>query len=125
MIPAYYWEVGLALGLSLGQRIRAIVIPQSLHGIVTGILLGLARAAGETAAIMFTATAFSGVTLPASWSEPVTTLQTHILVLAQEAANPIALTHAWGAGLVLLVIVFVLIALALWMRTGLAMEAER
>lgn len=124
-IPVHYREAGLALGLTPWQRMRAVILPQSLYGIVTGTLLGLARAAGETAAIMFTATAFSGVRLPRSWAEPVTTLQTHILVLAQEAANPKALTHAWGAGLVLLALVFVLIAAAMWIRSGLAMEAER
>ncbi len=124
-IPVHYREAGLALGLTPWQRMRAVILPQSLYGIVTGTLLGLARAAGETAAIMFTATAFSGVRLPQSWTEPVTTLQTHILALAQEAANPKALTHAWGAGLVLLALVFVLIAAAMWIRSGLAMEAER
>jgi phosphate transport system permease protein len=124
-IPKHYREAGLALGLSPGQQMRAIILPQSLHGIVTGTLLGLARAAGETAAIMFTATAFSGVRLPQSWTEPVTTLQTHILVLAQEAANHQALTHAWGAGLVLLTLVFILIAATLWIRSGLEMEAQR
>ncbi|NIQ03954.1 MAG: ABC transporter permease subunit [Nitrospinaceae bacterium] len=124
-IPEHYRESGLALGLSSGQLIRAVVLPQSVHGIVTGTLLGLARAAGETAAIMFTATTFSGVLFPESWTEPVTTLQTHILVLAQEAANPAALGHAWGAASVLLTLVFVLIAAAWWMRTGISMEAER
>jgi phosphate transport system permease protein len=124
-IPRHYREAGLALGLSPGQQMRAVILPQSLHGIVTGTLLGLARAAGETAAIMFTATAFSGVQLPQSWTEPVTTLQTHILLLAQEAANPDALTNAWGAGLVLMTIVFVLIATTLWIRSGLEMEAQR
>jgi phosphate transport system permease protein len=124
-IPKHYREAGLALGLTPGQQMRAVILPQSLHGIVTGTLLGLARAAGETAAIMFTATAFSGVQLPQSWTEPVTTLQTHILVLAQEAANPQALTHAWGAGLVLLTLVFILIAVTLWIRSGMEMEAQR
>ncbi|MCZ6513437.1 MAG: ABC transporter permease subunit [Nitrospinae bacterium] len=124
-IPDHYREAGLALGLSPGQQMRAVILPQSVYGIVTGTLLGLARAAGETAAIMFTATAFSGVRLPQSWNEPVTTLQTHILVLSQEAANPAALTHAWGAGLVLLTLVLFLISVTLWMRTGMEMEAER
>jgi len=124
-IPDHYREAGLALGLSPGQQMRAVILPQSMYGMVTGTLLGLARAAGETAAIMFTATAFSGVQLPQSWTEPVTTLQTHILVLAQEATNPDALTHAWGAGLVLLTLVFILISVTLWMRSGMEMEAER
>ena len=47
------------------------------------------------------------------------------MVLAQEAANPKALTHAWGAGLVLLALVFILITATLWIRSGLEMEAQR
>ncbi len=124
-IPAHYRESGLALGLTPWQLMASVIVPQSVYGIVTGTLLGLARAAGETAAIMFTATAFSGVRLPESWSEPVPTLQTHILVLAQEAVNPTALANAWGAGLVLLTLVFVLIAATLVVRTRLPMESER
>jgi len=124
-IPLAYREAGLALGLTPWQLIRAVIVPQSVYGIVTGTLLGLARAAGETAAIMFTATAFSGVRLPESWSDPVPTLQTHILILAQEAVSPQALTNAWGAGLVLLSLVFILIAATLLIRTRLPMESER
>ncbi len=124
-IPEQYRETGSALGLTPWQQIRSIIIPQSIFGIVTGMLLGLARAAGETAAIMFTATVFSGIRLPQTWSDPVTTLQTHILVLAQEAVNPQALTNAWGAGLALLMIVFGLITASLFLRKNLYMESDR
>ena len=124
-IPEQYRETGSALGLTPWQQIRSIIIPQSIFGIVTGMLLGLARAAGETAAIMFTATVFSGILLPQTWSDPVTTLQTHILVLAQEAVNPKALTNAWGAGLALLMIVFGLITASLFLRKNLYMESDR
>lgn len=124
-IPTHYREAGLALGLTPGQLIRSVILPHSMYGLVTGTLLGLARAAGETAAIMFTATVFSGVTVPRSFTEPVTTLQTHILVLAQEALDPNAVSQAWGAAFVLLMGVMVLIALALVWRTRLRMEAER
>lgn len=124
-IPEAYRETGSALGMTAWRQIRSIIIPQSVFGVVTGLLLGLARAAGETAAIMFTATVFSGVRFPQTWSDPVTTLQTHILVLAQEAVNPQALTNAWGSGLVLLIIVFTLIAASLSLRTRLKMESER
>ena len=95
-IPVKYRESALSLGFSKWKLISTIIIPHSLFGIVTGLLLGLARAAGETAAIMFTATVFSGVDFPRSFQEPVTTLQTHILVLAQEALNPQARTNAWA-----------------------------
>jgi len=83
---------------------------------VTGLLLGLARAAGETAAIMFTATTFSGVSIPLSFHEPVTTLQTHILTLSQEALDPGARTNAWGAALVLVAVVFIMSAGAMFVR---------
>lgn len=124
-IPVRYRETGLALGLSPWRSVTSIVVPQSAYGIVTGTLLGLARAAGETAAIMFTATVFSGVLLPTSWTDPVTTLQTHILTLAQEAAAPEALANAWGAALILLAIVFVLILGSLPARRVMRLESER
>ena len=123
-LPEKYREVGMALGLSRQNQIWRIVLPQSVYGIVTGVFLGLARAAGETAAIMFTATTFSGIQLPQSISDPVPTLQTHILVLAQEAANPESVAQAWGAGLVLLGLVFILTLVAWFFRSRIVMESE-
>lgn len=124
-LPEKYRDAGMALGLGPVAMACSVIIPQSLFGITTGVLLGLARAAGETAAIMFTATTFSGVLLPSTWTDPVPTLQTHILVLAQEALNPEAVTHAWGAGLVLLSLTFILIGGALFCRSRMHMESER
>jgi len=124
-LPEHYQETGISLGLKPNQRILAVVIPHSVYGIITGALLGLARAGGETAAIMFTATAFSGVSIPQSITEPVATLQTHILILAQEATNPTALANAWGAASVLLGIVFFLILGAKSVRSRLSWEPER
>jgi phosphate transport system permease protein len=119
-----YIETGLALGLSPWSQIKTIIVPQSYYGVITGVFLGLARAAGETAAIMFAATTFSGIRLPESFSDPVPTLQTHMLVLTQEAANPETLAQAWGAGLVLLSLVFFLTVMAWILRGRLKMEAE-
>jgi phosphate transport system permease protein len=124
-LPEKYRDAGMSLGLGPMAMVCSVIIPQSLFGIITGVLLGLARAAGETAAIMFTATTFSGVLLPKTWTDPVPTLQTHILVLAQEALNPEAVAHAWGAGLVLLSLTFILIAGALFCRSRMPMESER
>ncbi|MFQ5709941.1 MAG: phosphate ABC transporter permease PstA [bacterium] len=123
-IPLEYREAGLALGFTQWKLIRSVIVPQSLFGVVTGLLLGLARAAGETAAIMFTATTFSGVGLPRAFTEPVTTLQTHILILAQEAVNPQARTNAWGAALVLVTIVFVMSIGSTLVRKKLTLESE-
>ena len=124
-LPEKYREAGMALGLSRPSQIRRIILPQCFYGMVTGVLLGLARAAGETAAIMFTATTFFGIQLPQSFSDPVPTLQTHILVLAQEAANPESIAQAWGAGLVLLGLVFILTLTAWAFRTQMVMESEQ
>ena len=123
-LPEKYREAGMSLGFSRPTQIWRIILPQSFYGIVTGVLLGLARAAGETAAIMFTATTFSGIQFPQSFSDPVPTLQTHILVLAQEAANPESIAQAWGAGLVLLGQVFLLTLTAWAFRTRVVMESE-
>ena len=123
-LPDQYKDAGMALGLSQWSQIKKIIIPQCYYGIITGGFLGLARAGGETAAIMFAATTFSGIHLPESFSDPVPTLQTHMLVLTQEAANPEALAQAWGAGLVLLSLVFFLTVMAWILRSRLKMEAE-
>ncbi len=123
-LPDKYREAGMALGLTRSAQIYRIILPQCFYGVVTGVLLGLARAAGETAAIMFTATTFSGIQLPQSFSDPVPTLQTHILVLAQEAANPESVAQAWGAGLVLLGLVFILTLAAWAFRSRVVMESE-
>ena len=104
-IPSIYRENGYSLGFTQSQTFTHILIPQSFHGTVTGLLIGLARAVGETAPIMFVATAFSGVGFPSALHEPVSTLPTHILALAQQATNPEAVANAWGAALVLILIV--------------------
>jgi len=118
-IPKIYHENAAALGLNKSQIIRRVTLPQSFHGLVTGLLIGLARAIGETAPIMFIATAFSGVTVPQSLVEPVSTLPTHILELAQQSTDPQALQNAWGASLVLLILVAGFSGLALFFRSRL------
>jgi len=115
-IPDIYRENGMALGLSRAEMVRKVILPQSWHGMITGLLIGLARAIGETAPIMFIATAFSGVTLPSSIYQPVSTLPTHILALAQQATNPAALQNAWGASFMLILLVILFSSLAFMAR---------
>ncbi|MCC6445305.1 MAG: phosphate ABC transporter permease PstA [Armatimonadetes bacterium] len=121
-IPYMYRDAGLALGLTRWQMIRSVLLPQSLSGIATALLLGLARAAGETAPIMFTAACFTGVTIPHSLREPVPTLTTHVLTLAQESSNPLALKNAWGTAFVLLCLVFLMALSSMWIRARFRME---
>jgi phosphate transport system permease protein len=115
-VPTLYRESSLALGLSKWETITKVLLPQSFSGAVTGLLLGLARAIGETAPIMFIATAFSGVDLPSGIKEPVATLPTHILALAQQATNPQALQNAWGASFTLIMLVMFFSLSALYIR---------
>ena len=123
-IPTKYREAGLSLGFSRCQLVRSVLIPQSFFGIITGLLLGLSRAAGTTAAIMFTATTFSGARIPMTFREPVASLQTHILILSQQAINPVTRMNAWGAVLILITIVFLLNIGAMCLRTKMLQETK-
>lgn len=98
-------EAGRSLGLTDGQLIWRVWLPQSWPSLITAVLLAMARALSETAPIVFTATVFSGVVWPASIFSPVTTLQTHIFYLAQEGNNPATMSTAWGSATVLILTV--------------------
>jgi len=107
-IPGGKTEAARALGLSNGQLIRRVWLPAAWPGLMTGLLLGMARALSETAPILFTATVFSGVSWPDSLFSPVTSLQTHIFYLAQEGANAGAVDIAWASAVILIILVTVL-----------------
>lgn len=125
VLPARQIEAASALGLSRSQIVRAVVLPQSAGGLLTGLLLGLARAAGETAPILFTATIFAGATLPHGVREsPVLTLPYHVFVLAQDSSDPAALQNVWGTASVLLLLVFLSSAVALPLRLRVHEEAR-
>jgi phosphate transport system permease protein len=116
-LPARYLEAAHGLGLSRSQVVWSVVLSQCRGGLITGALLGLARAVGETAPIMFTATIFAGATFPKGVVEnPVLTLPYHIFVLAQDSFDPATGSKLWGAALVLLGLVFSLSLAALPMR---------
>ena len=124
-IPAKYVEAAAALGLSRAQIVRAVLLPQAWGGLITGSLLGMARAAGETAPIMFTATIFAGATWPRGVVDsPVLTLPYHIFVLAQDSFDPAIGAKLWGTALVLLGIVFSLSLAALPTRLRAHEEAH-
>ncbi|MFK5924447.1 MAG: phosphate ABC transporter permease PstA [Verrucomicrobiota bacterium] len=123
-LPKQYIEAAAGLGLSDSQRVWSVVLPQSVGGLVTGLLLGLARAAGETAPIMFTATIFAGANFPTGIKEsPVLSLPYHIFVLAQDSFDPAAAENLWGSALVLLGLVLLLSLLALPARLNFHEEA--
>ena len=105
-VPATYREASLALGAARFQTILRVVLPCALPGMLTGAILGVARAAGETAAIMFTAAVFSTPKSPASLFSAVMALPYHMYVLAT-AGTDIEKTRPlqYGTGLVLILLV--------------------
>ncbi len=111
-LPPSRSEAALALGLTRTQLVGSVLVPHARSGLVTGTLLGLARAAGETAPLLFTATVFSGAGgFPHGIVRaPVVALPTHIFALAQDAAEPAAVQAAWGSALVLLLLAGALLA---------------
>ena len=124
-IPKDYIENAKTLGLSPSAIVYSVLLPQSSSSFVSGILLGLARAIGETAPIMFAATIFSGATLPTGITEnPVLSLPYHIFTLTQESYHKEAIQNAWGAAFVLLIIVFALSFCALPFRLKTHEEAK-
>jgi phosphate transport system permease protein len=125
-IPATTIEAAMGLGLSRAALVTTVLLPQALSGLVTGTLLGLARAAGETAPIMFTAVIFAGATVPHGIVDsPVLALPYHIFVLAQDSFDPRVGEKVWGTAIVLLMIVLSLSALALPLRLRIHEEARR
>jgi phosphate transport system permease protein len=124
-LPRKYVEAAAGLGLRESQIVWSVVLPQSLGGLVTGSLLGLARAAGETAPIMFTATIFAGATFPTGVKEsPVLSLPYHIFILAQDSFDPAVGSKLWGAALVLVALALGLSLLALPARLQIHEEAR-
>lgn len=117
-LPPEHREAALASGLREDQVLRSVVLPHAAPGMWTGLLLGLARAAGETAPILFTATVFSGAgPVPSGVvAAPVAALPTHIFNLAQDALDPAALDAAWGSAMVLVVMAGLLVVAAGAMR---------
>jgi len=104
-IPDGKTEAARSLGLSNGQIICRVWLPAAWPALMTGLLLGMARALSETAPILFTATVFSGVAWPDSLLSPVTSLQTHIFYLAQDGANAEAVDIAWASAVILVALV--------------------
>jgi phosphate transport system permease protein len=106
-VPQTFREASLALGVSKWQTIFRIVLPNALPGILTGSILGIGRAAGETAPIMFTAAAYFTSQLPGSIFDEVMALPYHIYVLATAGTN-IELTRPIQFGTVLVLVALVL-----------------
>lgn len=124
-VPRESILAAFGLGLGRGDVVRTVLMPQAASGLLTGTLLGLARAAGETAPIMFTAAVFAGATLPSGIKDsPILALPYHIFVLAQDSYDPEAITRLWATAAVLVLLVVLLSAAAIPLRLRIP-EANR
>ncbi len=116
-VPDAWREVSFGLGATPSQTIARVVLPAAFPGMLTGAILGLARAAGETAAIMFTSAVFYTAKLPDSIFSSVMALPYHMYVLAT-AGTDIEKTRPlqYGTALVLLILVLGMNLLAIIIR---------
>jgi phosphate transport system permease protein len=103
-VPTEFRTVSASLGGTRWQGIRRIVLPQALPGIITGVILGLLRAAGETAPILLTVAAFFLPRLPQSPFDPTMALPYHLYVISTQVPG-MPLEIQYGTALVLLALV--------------------
>lgn len=114
-VPKSFRESSLALGATKWQTIRRIVLPNAVPGILTGTILALSRAAGETAPILFTVAAFYLPRLPKSILDQAMALPYHLYVISTQV--PKIKPHVqYGTALVLILMVMMLNIVAIIIR---------
>lgn len=115
-VPQAFRTVSISLGATRWQTIRKIVLKEALPGILTGVILGLERAAGETAPILFTGAAFFLPRLPQSPFDATMALPYHLFVISTQVPEmPIQIQY--GTALVLLVFVLTMNLIATVIRS--------
>jgi phosphate transport system permease protein len=120
-VPEELRAASLALGATKWQTITKITLPQALPGVITGSVIGIGRAAGETAPILFTVAAFMQPNLPNSIFSQVMALPYHLFVIATtmpDAPEDIQ----WGTALVLLLLVMVFAVIGAGIRARARMQ---
>ena len=122
-VPQQFRLVSLSLGATRWQTIRYQVLPHALPGIITGIILGLSRAAGETAPILFTVAAFYLPELPKSIFDQTMALPYHLYVISTQVPG-MPLSIQYGTALVLLLLVLSLTLVATIFRTNMRRRRE-
>ena len=114
-VPYSFREASLSLGASKWQTIRHTVLPNAIPGILTGTILGLGRAAGETAPILFTVAAFYLPQLPKSIFDQAMALPYHLYVISTQVPN-VDEKIRYGTALVLLFLVLFMNLIAIIIR---------
>jgi len=115
-VPQSFRTVSISLGATRWQTIRRIVLKEALPGILTGVILGLERAAGETAPILFTGAAFFLPRLPNSPLDATMALPYHLFVISTQVPEmPIQIQY--GTALVLIIFVLTMNIIATIIRS--------
>ena len=115
-VPKELREASFAVGATKWQTIRKVVLPPALPGIITGTVLGLGRAAGETAPILFTGVIFSGAGVPKSIFSRFQALPFHLLRLYRLIGYKDVTQNAWATALLLLIVVLSINVVAIILR---------
>jgi phosphate transport system permease protein len=115
-VPQAFRTVSISVGATRWQTIRRIVLPEALPGIITGIILGLNRAAGETAPILFTGAAFFLPRLPGSPFDATMALPYHLFVISTQIPE-MPFQIQYGTALVLITFVLTMNLLANFIRS--------
>jgi phosphate transport system permease protein len=125
LVPSAVKEAGLALGASRWRTVLSVVLPTALSGMVTGALLAVARAAGETAPLLFTTSIFPDL-VQTDPSQAVPNIPVTIFRYS-ESPDPVKHAQAWGAALILILFVLVIsiVARTLSARTRRRLGAAR
>ena len=125
LVPASVKEAGLALGASRWRTTVSVIVPSALSGMITGALLAIARAMGETAPLLFTTSIFA----PLVQTDPSQALPNVPVVIFQFSESPEPAKHdqAWAAALILILFVLVIsiVARILSARTRRRLGAAR
>jgi len=115
MVPKEFRETAMALGATKWQAIKDNVLPTATPGIATSIILGIARIAGETAAILFTACALTMRGLPRTPFDPIISLTYYLFVILVTSPST-SQNKAYAAAIILLSLVFLLNLVAIVLR---------
>lgn len=106
-VPREYRENSLALGATRWQTVQRVLLPAALPGIVTGVILSIGRAVGETAALILTAGSSLG--MPHSITDPARTMSVHLYMLAMEG---ISMERAFGTAFLVVILILIINFLA-------------
>ncbi len=116
-VPFDFREAALSLGATKSQVIRNVVLPYAMPGILTGTIISVGRAAGETAPILFTAATFYSRRLPKSLMDEVMAMPYHIYALMTEGTSPqYQIPIAYGTAIVLLILILFINGSAIFLR---------